>query len=182
MHEEARDGVPTCLSVAPCSEPSRPSPAGGREERPALTAPARDAPNNRRPGRRNGLMARTKELHGTGESDDIVFPPRSARGQDEMEDRSSRRMRTLVTQMVHRDLSAKKNACALISMMARSSNRSNQRPDTLMQDRNADRSTKPSCDARPDHTFGSFASIGSVSAISGCPLTADMWMSAGLCR
>ena len=51
-----------------------------------------------------------------------------------MEDRSSRRMRTLVTQMVHRDLSAKKNAGALISMMARSSNRSNQRPDTLMQD------------------------------------------------
>jgi hypothetical protein len=60
-----------------------------------------------------------------------------------MEDRSSRRMRTLVTQMVHRDLSAKKNAGALISMMARSSNRSNQRPDTLMQDRKAARSTKP---------------------------------------
>src|SRR6516164_6890543 len=35
-------------------------------------------------------------------------------------------------------------------MMARSTNRSNQRPDTLMQDRNANRSTKPSCDARPD--------------------------------
>src|SRR5215471_12838663 len=52
-----------------------------------------------------------------------------------MEDRSSRRMRTLVTQMAHRGLSAKKNACALISMMARSTNRSNQRPDTLMQDR-----------------------------------------------
>src|SRR5262245_55437738 len=52
-----------------------------------------------------------------------------------MEDRSSRRMRTLVTRMVHRDLSAKKNAGALISMMARSPNRSNQRPDTLMQDR-----------------------------------------------
>ena len=74
--------------------------------------------------------------------------------ENEMEDRSSRRMRTLVTRMVHRDLSAKKNACALISMMARSSNRSNQRPDTLMQDRNADKSTKPSCDARPDHTSG----------------------------
>jgi hypothetical protein len=38
-------------------------------------------------------------------------------------------------------------------MVARST-RSNQRPDTLMQDRRADRSTKPSCDARPDHTFG----------------------------
>jgi hypothetical protein len=31
------------------------------------------------------------------------------------------------------------------------------RPDTLMQDRRADRSTKPSCDARPDHTFGSIS-------------------------
>ena len=52
-----------------------------------------------------------------------------------MEDRSSRRMRTLVTRMAHGGLSAKKNAGALISMMARSTNRSNQRPDTLMQDR-----------------------------------------------
>src|SRR6516162_7550781 len=34
---------------------------------------------------------------------------------------------------------------------------SNQRPDTLMQDRKADRSTKASCNARPDHTFGSKA-------------------------
>ena len=66
-----------------------------------------------------------------------------------MEDRSSRRMRTLVTRMVHRDLTANETACALTSMMARS-NRSKQRPDTLMQDRNADRSTKFSCDARPD--------------------------------
>jgi hypothetical protein len=80
-----------------------------------------------------------------------------------MEDRSSRRMRTLVTQMVHRDLSAKKNAGALISMMARSSNRSNQRPDTLMQDRKADRSMKTSCNARPDHT------LGSDSAVLRCP-------------
>src|SRR5260221_12638631 len=38
-------------------------------------------------------------------------------------------------------------------MMARSTTRSNQRPDTLMQDRKApDRQT--SCDARPDHTSG----------------------------
>ena len=42
-------------------------------------------------------------------------------------------------------------------MMARSTNRSKQRPDTLMQDRNADRSTKFSCDARPDHTSGSIS-------------------------
>lgn len=43
MREDARDGVLTCTSVAPCSEPSRPSPAGGRIERPAVTAPARGA-------------------------------------------------------------------------------------------------------------------------------------------
>jgi hypothetical protein len=43
-------------------------------------------------------------------------------------------MRTLVTQMANRGLSANENARALISMMARSKC-SNQRPDTLMQDR-----------------------------------------------
>jgi hypothetical protein len=52
-----------------------------------------------------------------------------------MEDRSSRRMRTLVTQMAGRGLSANEIARALISMMVRGSTRSNQRPDTLMQDR-----------------------------------------------
>jgi len=52
-----------------------------------------------------------------------------------MEDRSSRRMRTLVTQLAVRGLSANEIACALISMMARSAKGSNQRPDTLMQDR-----------------------------------------------
>jgi hypothetical protein len=52
-----------------------------------------------------------------------------------MEDRSSRRMRTLVTHLAVRGLSANQIACALISMMARSTKRSNQRPDTLMQDR-----------------------------------------------
>ena len=52
-----------------------------------------------------------------------------------MEVRSSRRMRTLVTQMACRGLSANEVARALISMMAGSLKRSNQRPDTLMQDR-----------------------------------------------
>src|SRR5437764_12232872 len=51
-----------------------------------------------------------------------------------MEVRSSRRVRTLVTQMAPRGLSANEIARALISMMARST-ASNQRPDTLMQDR-----------------------------------------------
>jgi hypothetical protein len=44
MPEDTCDIAPACLSVAPCSWPSRPSPAGGRQERPALTAPARGAP------------------------------------------------------------------------------------------------------------------------------------------
>jgi hypothetical protein len=52
-----------------------------------------------------------------------------------MEDRSSRRMRTLMTQMARRGLSANENARALMSMMVRSTTSSNQRPDTLMQDR-----------------------------------------------
>jgi hypothetical protein len=52
-----------------------------------------------------------------------------------MEVRSSRRMRTLVTQMAVKGLSANEIARALIPMMARSAMRSKQRPDTLMQDR-----------------------------------------------
>jgi hypothetical protein len=44
-------------------------------------------------------------------------------------------------------------------MMARSTNRSNQRPDTLMQDRKAAQIDETSCDARPDHTYGSIAVI-----------------------
>src|SRR5262244_2916336 len=56
-------------------------------------------------------------------------------------------------------LSANEIARALISMMARSTKRSNQRPDTLMQDRISPNSNKSSCNARPDHTFGSEADI-----------------------
>ena len=52
-----------------------------------------------------------------------------------MEDLSSRRVRKLVTQLAHRGLSHNEIARALISMMARSAKHSNQRPDTLMQDR-----------------------------------------------
>jgi len=70
-----------------------------------------------------------------------------------MEDRSSRRVRTLVTRKARRGLSADEIACALISMMARSTC-SNQRPDTLMQDRIC-QVDETSCNARPDHTFGS---------------------------
>ena len=67
-----------------------------------------------------------------------------------MEDRSFRRMPTLVTRKARRGLSANEAACALISMMARSTC-SNQRPDTLMQDRICE-VDETSCNARPDHT------------------------------
>src|SRR5205814_6780258 len=44
-------------------------------------------------------------------------------------------------------------------MMARNTTRSNQRPDTLMQDRIC-QVDETSCNARPDHTFGSITSPG----------------------
>src|SRR5258708_21905861 len=59
-------------------------------------------------------------------------------------------------------------------MMARSTTCSNQRPDTLMQDGTSANSKKSSCNARPDHTFGSFASDMIVSIQWG--------MSASPCR
>jgi hypothetical protein len=59
-----------------------------------------------------------------------------------MEDRSSRRVRTLVTLTARRGLSANKIACALISMMARSTC-SNRRPNTLTQDRISQRRPNP---------------------------------------
>src|SRR6266508_4923956 len=46
-------------------------------------------------------------------------------------------------------------------MMARSTTRSNQRPDTLMQDRIC-QVDETSCNARPDHTLGSIASLWDV--------------------
>src|SRR5436309_4513294 len=55
-------------------------------------------------------------------------------------------------------------------MMARSTTRSNQRPDTLMQDRTSANSTKSSCNARPDHT------LGSDSIFRRCP--PDVWIGA----
>src|SRR5215813_4070182 len=60
-----------------------------------------------------------------------------------MEDRSSRRMRTWRPKWPARGLTANENVCALISMVARSTARSNQRPDTLMQDRKLTARRKP---------------------------------------
>src|SRR5262245_7740166 len=59
-----------------------------------------------------------------------------------MEDWSSRRVRTLVTLTARRGLSVNKIACALISMMARSTC-SNRKPNTLTQDRISQRRPKP---------------------------------------
>src|SRR6516164_2370971 len=64
-----------------------------------------------------------------------------------------------------RGLSANQVACALISMMARSTTGSNQKPDTLMQDRSR-QVDETSCTARPDHTSGSKAEELKVSITS----------------
>src|SRR5262249_41290429 len=61
-------------------------------------------------------------------------------------------------------------------MMARSTKGSNQRPDTLMQDRTSPNSETSSCNARPDHTFGSTAAetIGEIQRpMSALPPKAD---------
>jgi hypothetical protein len=42
-----------------------------------------------------------------------------------------------------------------------------------MQDRTSARSTKPSCNARPDHTLGHFRQIDPLPTLSACPLRSD---------
>src|SRR5258705_11263382 len=54
-------------------------------------------------------------------------------------------------------------------MMARSTTRSNQRPDTLMQDRIC-QVDETSCNARPDHTWGSFETGSDDEQARLCPL------------
>ena len=54
--------LPTDASMAPCSEPSRPSP-GGRAKCAALTAPAREAFGAARVGTKKRASSRTKKLH-----------------------------------------------------------------------------------------------------------------------
>src|SRR5262249_18157736 len=62
-------------------------------------------------------------------------------------------------------------------MMAGSLTSSNQRPDTLMQDRSSV-STNTSCDARPDHTFGSAGLIYAV-VLRGVPLNVAQALMSG---
>ena len=56
-----RAATPTASSLAPCSEPSRPSPSG-RTTGAALTAPARDASEGVRAGTEKRASSRTKKL------------------------------------------------------------------------------------------------------------------------
>ena len=54
--------APAASSLTACSEPSRPSPTGGRQERPALTAPARAVDVDTRVGTKKRASSRTKKL------------------------------------------------------------------------------------------------------------------------
>jgi hypothetical protein len=90
-----------------------------------------------------------------------------------MEVRSSRRMRTLVTRMAHRGLSANEIARALISMMAQSTTLQSKagyidaRPPTAS-------SAKSTCNARPDHTFGSKSEVSLLSRHVCCTLKSSL--------
>ena len=68
MHQDGQDGVPTGLSLAPCSRPSRrgletPEPVASQARRPALTAPcARRLGTSAGRDEGTAAQARTKEL------------------------------------------------------------------------------------------------------------------------
>src|SRR5437016_5896872 len=59
-------------------------------------------------------------------------------------------------------------------MMARSTKGSNQRPDTLMQDRTSANSKNFSCNARPDHTLGQKQTSRPAWTLSFLPPKADI--------
>ena len=67
VRQDRCDGVPSSVILAPCSGPVKAWPGSteargqGQRDGPALTALARGAFCTRRPGRRNGRQARTKE-------------------------------------------------------------------------------------------------------------------------
>ena len=90
-----------------------------------------------------------------------------------MEDRSSQRVRTLVTQKARRGLSANEIACALISMMARSTC-SNQRPNTLTQDRISQRPPKPLAPHGRTIHLGHSRHFDGAPTISGLHLKTDI--------
>ena len=69
MHQDEYDGVPSCLKRgtvlgAVKAWPGNVDARGETSATASLNGPCARRPDlNRRPGRRNGLMARTKELH-----------------------------------------------------------------------------------------------------------------------
>ncbi len=143
--------IPTRLILAPCSGPSRCGLAtlarqARQARRPTLTVPACGAPLHPQAGTKERLPGTNKGTAQSQEAIDDVINTLTRRVLREdkttMENRSSRRVRTLVTRTARRGLSANEIACALISMMARSTC-SNQRPNTLTQDRISQRPPKP---------------------------------------
>ena len=177
------------MILAPCSRPSRrglaaPRALGEISRRPTLTASARGALQHRRPGRRN-VASPNKGTDTTGAVDDVAQFTRRGLREDEtkMEDRSSRRLRTLVTRMAHRGLSDNENASALISMMARSTTRSKQRPDTLMQDRSPpSRRNLLATHGRTMHTGQNRRSALAEQKFRRCPLCAGSGSKVSRCR
>ena len=135
--------------------------------RPTLTVPARGGPLNPQVGTKERPPGTNKGTAQTREAIDDVITNLTRRvlREDEttMEDGSSRRVRTLVTQMARRDLSGNKIACALIFIMARSTICSNLKPDTLMQDR-----ISQSCRNLLRRTAGPSAPFGLMSASTSC--------------
>ena len=77
--------------------------------------------------------------------------PRSASQIEEMEKRSRRRIRDLVTQLASQGLSENENGRARISMMAKSNERSTHGPDTDAQDQ-----PPPSLTSGLQHTAGPY--------------------------
>src|SRR5215471_5573571 len=154
---------PDPLNPRAVLEPAKAWPGNARARGKTRATANLDGPCARRTsepaGRDEGTAARHEQRNSANPEtiDDVITNlTRRVLREDEttMEDGSSRRVRTLVTQMARRDLSGNKIACALISMMARSTC-SNRRPNTLTQDPCQPASTKASCTARPDHTHGS---------------------------
>jgi hypothetical protein len=78
-----------------------------------------------------------------------------------------------VTRKARRGLSANEIACALISMMARSTTRSNQKAGYIDARPLTAGSAKATCNARPDHTLGHLLQKRNVGDTSAFPLISD---------
>jgi hypothetical protein len=150
--------------LAPCSAPSR---LNERRYAPALTAPARVAGDDGQAGMKERLPARTKEL-----DDEALTTEEPRPGLREETERwrsvFPARANTGDPNGPTRGRSANQIARALISMMARSNQLQSEagyidaRPLSQIDD--------PSCDARPDHTYGSKVRVpGTVKCVHTTP-------------